>query len=173
MRNYFKSLVVDLFGKRNFSENKCKNAISIRFFSKDVAEFLFQFSPTYRTLKFSEGKYPNCKVSDEIKFSKTFSAEFLRAFASCDGSIHFNPKYSVRVIEICCFHPTLLKDIATCFEILGIDYRIYNNSILISNRANIQKFADSVGFLKESFVSDRTSKSFGKSKTEKLAESLR
>src|SRR3989338_4996438 len=67
MRNYFKLLARDLFEVKNFHENRCKNAISIRFFSKKVAEFLFTFSPTYRTLKYSETKYPECKIPDEIK----------------------------------------------------------------------------------------------------------
>lgn len=173
MRNYFKSLVTKLFETVNFSENRCKNAISIRFFSKEIAEFLFHFSPTYRTLKYSDGSYPNCKIPSEIKESEEFSAEFLKAFASCDGSVNFNPKHSTRLIEIACYHPSLLDDLVDCFKTLGIKCRVCKNSIRISNRKEIKKFANSVGFLDESFVSDRNSKSFGISKTEKLSELIR
>lgn len=173
MRNYFKSLATKLFGIANFSLNKCKNALSVRFFSKGTAEFLFQFSPTYRTLQYPDGKYPDCKVPREIKFSETLSEEFLKAFASCDGSIHFNPKYSVRVVEIYCYHPRLLKDLTACLKTLGINFRICENSIKISDRPNLQKFSDSVNFLKESSISDRSSPNFGVSKTERLDDALK
>jgi hypothetical protein len=96
----------------------------------------------------------------------------LKAFASCDGSVTFNRKYSVRIVEITCYHPSLLDDLVDCFKTLDIECRICKNSIRISNRKEIKKFANSIGFLNESFVSDSRSKSFGKSKIEKLAEAF-
>jgi len=172
MRNYFRSIAKDLFGIKNFSENKCKNAISIRFFSKRIAEKLFQFSPTYRTLKYPDGKYPGCKIPYEIKNSREFSTEFLKAFASCDGSISISRKNSTRIIEITCFHPRLKDDMLSCLQTLGIECRICKHSLKISNRVNIKKFHDSVGFLKESLVSDTTSEHFGEPKLKKLNEAL-
>ena len=172
MREYFKSLITDLFDITNFSENKCKNAVSIRFFSKKIAEVLFQFSPTYRTLRYSNGKYPNCKVPDEIKISPKFSAEFLKAFASCDGSISINRRNSTRVIEITCYHHRLKNDLFSCLQTLGIECRICKHSLKISNKTNIKKFADYVGFLKDSLVSDTTSNFFGEPKLKKLSEAL-
>ena len=168
MRNYFKSLVTDLFGDIKFSENKCKNAVSVRFFSKRIAEFLFSFSPTYRTLRFPDGTYPNCRIPDEIKYSKAFSSELLKAFASCDGTAHFNPKYSNRIIEVRCFHPELLRDLFDCFSTLDIRCRTPKNALRITNRIEIGKFRDSVGFLEESLICDSNSKHFGEPKLEIL-----
>ncbi len=172
MRNYFKLLSVDLFCIENFHENRCKNAISVRFFSKKVAEFLFNFSPTYRTLRYEDKNYPPCKVPNEIKSSKIFSAEFLRSYASCDGSFYSNQKYSIKHLEICCYHPKLILDLKKCLNTLEIRCRVYNNRLLITDRLNLQKFFDSVGFLEESFVSDTTSSSFGISKNQKMKNAL-
>jgi intein/homing endonuclease len=174
MRNYFKFLMKKLFKVSNFHENRCKNAISIRIFSTKIAKFLFQFSRSYRTLHFNINpvSYPLCKVPNEIKKSKIFSAAFLKSYASCDGCIYFNSKYSIRYVEITCYHPRLLKDITECLKILDINCRTTENSVIISGKENLIKFYKQVGFLKESFISKTTSKDFGMSKMKKLEIAL-
>lgn len=172
MRNYFKSLSIDLFGVENFHENRCKNVVSLRFFSSKIAKFLFNFSPTFRTLKFNDGSYPPCKVPEEIKSSREFSAEFLRAFVSCDGSFYSNLKYSIRRLEISCYHPKLILDLVGCLNTLEIKCRVSDNRLLITDKTNLEKFFSLVGFLPESLVSDTTSPSFGLSKNQKVRDTL-
>lgn len=172
MREYFRSLSFDLFAVENFHKNQCKNAVSLRFFSKKVADFLFRFSPTYRTLRFEDGNYPPCKVPDEIKSSKKFSSKFLRSYVSCDGCFYHNPNYSIKRLEVCCYHPSLILDLKECFNTLGIEVRHSPNKLLITDESNLRKFARLVGFLEESLISDSSSPSFGLSKNEKLKEAL-
>ena len=174
MRNYFKFLMNQLFGFTNFKENKCKNAISIRAFSTKIARFLFQFSPSYRTLHYNTIpiSYPSCKVPQEIKSSKSFASAFLKSYASCDGCIYFNPKYSIRYVEIACYHPQILNDLADCLKVLEINCKRTENSVIISGKDNLREFYFSVGFLKESSISKTTSKDFGMSKMKKLEIAL-
>ena len=174
MRNYFKLLMNQLFEVTNFKENLCKNAISVRIFSTKIAKFLFQFSPSYRKLHYNTIpiSFPICNVSEEIKNSKTFSAAFLKSYASCDGCIYFNQKHSIRYVEIACYHPQLRNDLVTCLKILGINCRLTENSVIVSGKDNLKKFYISVGFLKESSVSKTTSKDFGMSKMKKLEIAL-
>ena len=174
MRNYFKLLMKQLFGVTNFKENYCKNAVSVRVFSTKIAKFLFQFSPTYRTLHYDTIpiSYPPCKVPEEIKSSRFFAAIFLKSYASCDGCIYFNPKYSIRYVEISCYHPQLLKDLVDCLKILEIGCRLTENSVVVSGKENLNRFYNLVGFLKESSISKTTSKDFGMSKMKKLEIAL-
>ena len=174
MRTRFKVLMNQLFGITNFKENYCKGAISVRIFSTKVAEFLFHFSKSYRTLHYNTVpiSFPPCKVSEEIKSSKILAAAFLKSYASCDGCIYFNPKYSIRYVEISCYHPQLRKDLADCFKILEIKCRVTENSIIVSSREDLNKFYNFVGFLDESLISKTTSRDFGMSKMKKLEIAL-
>jgi len=174
MRNYFKLLMNQLFGTINFKENYCKNAVSIRVFSTKIAKFLFQFSPSYRTLHYDTIpiSYPPSKVPEIIKKSKLFSATFLRSYASCDGCIYFNPKHSIRYVVISCYHPILLKDLSDCFKILEINFRLTENSVIVSGKDNLNRFYNLVGFLEESCISKTTSKDFGMPKMKKLEAAL-
>lgn len=173
MHSVFRKLATELFGELNFYEHREKRAYSTRFFSVKIAKLLFQFSPTYRTKQHSDSSYPGCRIPVSIKTSKEFAAEFLKAYASCDGSVSFVPKYSTRRVEITCFHPMLKQDLLECFDVLGISCRSVENALRISNRPNLQKFHDAVGFLDESYVSNTVSAFFGEPKMERLKEALR
>ena len=174
MRNYFRFLMNQIFEVCNFKENYCKNAVSVRVFSVKIAKFLFQFSPSYRKLQYNTYpiSYPDCKIPECIKRSKKLSATFLRSYASCDGSIYFNPKHSIRYVELTCYHPRLLNGLVDCFKTLEIKCKPTENSVVVSCKTELAKFYNIVGFLKESLVSKTTSKDFGMSKMKKLEIAL-
>lgn len=139
---------------------------------KTFVKMLFLQDSFLSRLLNPNGDYPKCKVPDEIKKSKILSSEFLKSFSSCDGCIYFNPKKSVKYIEIRCYHPKLRKDIIKCFNNLEIKCLSKSNSIIISNISNLRKFYDNIGFLRQSLVSDTNSKHFGKSKMNLLTNAL-
>ena len=156
----------DCFSVSKFYEIKCKNAVSVRVFSKKIAELLFDYSPTFRTLpceqfpkcngfscKYDEPflykykKYPPCKIPEEIIINKNYAKSFLRAFVAGDGCCYVNEKHSIYNIEITCYHPFLRKQISGCLFTLGIPTRMNERSVFISGIKNFAYYLDSVGLV--------------------------
>jgi len=164
----FKRLMKQCFGVEKFYEISCKNAISVRVFSKNIADYLFRYSPTYRTLPleqfpkanersvlvgfkalhYNSVKYPPCKIPEEIFSQKRCVAAFLRGFTSGDGSICINKKHSIYRVELTCYHPFLRKQSVECLSALGIPASARRNSVYVSGIANYQKFLRVVGFVR-------------------------
>jgi len=163
MRCVFKALAEHCFRIKNFSENKCSNAISLRFFSVKVALYLMSLSLPEDFLK---DKYPHyrkefCRIPAFILSDKKLVSAFLRGFASGDGSVYANKKYSILRVEFACHYEALRKQLAECLSILDIACRVTDKSVIISGFTGCRKFLSEIGFLEESLVSDSTSPKFG------------
>ena len=57
-------------------------------------------------------------------------------------------------------------------KVVKNNHRFTENSIIISDKLNMLRFYNSVGFLKESVISDSISKFFGVSKMKRLEDAL-
>ena len=168
LRNLFKNLMEDCFGVTKFYEIRCKNAVSIRVFSKAIAKMLFQYSPTFRTLPcksfpicnkrscFSDCKplykdgieYPPCEINKSVFANSVFKRSFIRGFVSGDGGVYINKKHGIYTVEIVCYHPFLKKQIVECIESLGIQTRCKRRSVFISGITPFTRFIDKVGVVK-------------------------
>lgn len=192
LREVFKSLMKDCFGVEKFSENRCKNGISIRVFSNNIANYLFKLSPTFRKLPCksfpkcnfhscvicspiideNNVEWPPCIIPEEILSDKSLVAPFLRGYSSGDGSVNINRKHSVYQVEIACFHPTLRNQILLCLNLLGISGWTKYKGVFISSKSELLKFFEIVGFLPESIVCDCRSKWIGTPKNSVLRLAL-
>ena len=157
LRNAFRTLVVECFGVENFHENRCKNAVSLRFFSVAIAKRLMSLSGI------SSKRYNKavCNIPSFILKDKQLIAAFLRGFVSGDGSVYVNKRYSILRVEIACHYTNLRKQIADCLSLLEIPCRVTERSVVITSFENCFKFLSDVGFLEESLVSDSSSPKFG------------
>ena len=171
MLEKFKFLVSYCFGIRNFHINKCKNALSVRFFSKKVANQLFLHSPSFRTLRFADGKYPNAQIPSEIFTNPKLAISFLQTYASSDGCIYSDKSHKA-VIEIACVHPKLKQQLSELLKTLHIESLITSKGIRINRKAEIKKFASKIRFLPESTVVQSSSANFGKTKNDLLDSCL-
>lgn len=160
----FRALMFDCFGVSKFSTNKCSNAISLRVFSSRIAKILLKYSTTYRMQAcdnfpkctghsehlFHAGvKYPPCKIPDEIISNPKFVASFLKGYASGDGSLYINKKYSIVRIELSCYHPFLRKQLNYCLSTLEISSRIVNKKVIVSGFTRCNRFLSLVNFIPE------------------------
>lgn len=191
LRNVFEDLMKECFGISKFSYNNCRNAVSVRVFSNKIARFLFTFSPTFRKLpcksfpqcnEYSciecspvmdedEIEWPPCVVPEEISNEKKFAIDFLRGFASGDGSVYFGKNYKVQ-IEFTCYQPILREQVATCLKAIGINSWTKKKGVFITSKSELLKFYNMVGFIPESIVCNRKSKWFGLPKNNVLGMAL-
>lgn len=164
----FKELMKECFGVEKFYEIKCSNATSLRVFSKKIADELFKYSPTFRTLplqQFPRAKknsvpggdkplmydsieYPPCKIPNEVFNDKRYVSAFLRGFTSGDGSVYTNKRYGIYRFEITCYHPFLREQILKGLSLLEIPASQRRNSVYVSGIQNYRKFKADVGFVK-------------------------
>ncbi|MBI2972110.1 MAG: hypothetical protein HYY37_06850 [Candidatus Aenigmarchaeota archaeon] len=156
-------LAHDCFGISRFHENKCTNAVSVRFFSSPIARALISLSIPGNGV---EAKHPHyrkgtCNVPVAIRTDRSFAAAFLRGFASGDGSVYANKKYSILRVEITCYYPHLRTHLAECLATLDIQCRLTGRAVLITGFDNCKRFLSVSGFLDESLVSDSNSPKFG------------
>jgi|GEM_PF-2904929 len=156
------------FGKRKYYMNRCRNAQSARFFSKEVAAILFSHSPSYRTMRLAGGGYPPCKIPDEIIRDKKLAAPFLRAYASCDGCVYGNRSHPNGVVEIACHHPLLRNQLAALLSLFSIRATVSRRRLAIQDKASVRLFADNIGFLDESVVCNSCSRLQGVAKNSLL-----
>lgn len=187
MREVFKQLVKESLKLSNCHENKCSNAISVRFFSTKNAKRLLSKANCFRTLpcfssprcnkkaclacnptKAGKRLYPPAKIPEEILENKSLLRPFLQAFSSADGCFYRNRSHPKGVIEISCYHPNLKEELNAAFCFLGVESRITPKGIVISKCASVEKFAREIAFLDESVVSDSNSPKFGMKKNELL-----
>ena len=143
----------------------------MRFFSKKIADCLFKYSPSFRTLRFQDGKYPKAKIPSEIFNSSDFAIAFLQTYFSADGCIYSNKSHKA-VLEIACVHPGLRQQLFELLETLDIFSLITSKGIRINRISEIRKFASKIRFLPESTVVQSTSANFGKTKNELLDSCL-
>lgn len=168
LRELFKSRMRECFHVTRFYETICKNAVSIRVFSKSVAELLFKYSPTFRTLPcmsfpacngfscfprcrplLSAGKqYPPCRIHPSVLSNTLFARAFIRGFVSGDGNVYVNRKDGIYIIEITCYHPFLRRQIIDCINFLGIQTRHNTRSVFVSGIVPFSKFMDEIGVMK-------------------------
>lgn len=171
LNDYFISLIKRCYGDRSHTVNLCSGAKSIRFFSKKIAYDLLSKCSTFRTQHYSDNTYPKPIIPKEIIDNEKLSRPFLRAYASCDGSVYQTKSHRVTV-EIACANPHLRKQLISCISNLKIDCRETKKGIVISRIAAIQRFSTLVNFLPQSKVVAKKSKNFGIKKSTVLKECL-
>ena len=170
----FKELMRECFGFTNFSINRCKNAISLRVFSVKVARELFSYSPSYRTkacktkpvcadplcdtqhTPIDGVRYPSCKIPEVVLDDKKLLAAFLKGFASSDGTLYCNSKYSVAYVAITSHHPSLRNEIMHAINLLGLSATRNRHEVRISGIENTKKFLEIVGFIPERTLTLKT-----------------
>lgn len=167
----FRFLVFQCFGPKNFHINKCKNAESIRFFSKKIAEYLFEYTPSFRTLRFENGEYPKTHIPLEIFINQNLAIAFLQTYVSADGCIYSNKSHKA-VIDIACAHPNLKQQLHKLLKTLDIRSLVISKGVRISKISEVKKFASLIRFLPESTVVQSTSPNIGKTKNELLDSCL-
>ena len=190
LREIFKHLMKGCFGVTNFIEHEENKGISVRTFSKDIAEFLFKLSPTFRKLPCKSFpvhnhqlvqctpvldengiEWPNCKIPEEIISNKELATSFLKGIFSGDGTIFVNENHRVFQVSLACEHPTLKKQVVECLNSLSIECWTKNSGVFISSKSDLKKFHDLVGFLPESTVCKK-SRWFGLPKNKVLEIAL-
>jgi hypothetical protein len=167
MLKRFVSLFQAEFGKRNYCVNKCRNAQSVRFFSKEIAIQLFSYSPSYRTMKTADG-YPPCRIPEKVLRNQLLAAPFLRAFASCDGCVFGNSSHPNGVVEIACHHPFLRNQLACLLSSFSIRSSISSRRLTIQDKTSVRLFAEKIGFQNESLVCNSCSSLQGLKKNQIL-----
>lgn len=171
MLEKFKFLILQCFGPRNFHINRCKNALSVRFFSKEIANYLFSYSPSFRTLKFKNGEYPKAQIPLEVFENQKLAIAFLQAYASSDGCIYSDASHKA-VVDIACIHPGLKQQLFELLKTLGIKSSVSKKGIRIYRKSEVEKFAQKIRFLPESTVVQSSSANFGKFKNQLLDSCL-
>ncbi|MBI3588582.1 hypothetical protein HY095_05280 [Candidatus Micrarchaeota archaeon] len=145
-------LMREWFALENFRINHCARAESIRFFSKNAADELFALSPTYRTLVFPDGTFPNAIIPQEIIGDEKLAIAFLKAFASCDGGIVVNPPEGQYRIELACRHPSLKKQLGELLAKTGFECVLTKERVIVRGKGNIVRYLGKIGFLNESTI---------------------
>lgn len=148
----FIQLMDECFGLKNYHINRSRNISSVRFFSKKVALELFQYSPTFRTLVFPNGCFPDCRIPQEILEDEKLAAAFLTVFASCDGGIVVNKTEGQYRIELACRHPQLKKQLVAVLARAGFQASECPERVIVRGKRNAKLFIERVGFLPESLV---------------------
>lgn len=163
LRDVFKRLAEDCFYIKTFRENKCVGAISLRFFSVEIARYLMRLSlpENYARIKYPHYRKNRCIIPASILSDRKLIAAFLRGFVSGDGSVYANKKYGILRVEIACHYQNLRRQISKSLSLLDIPCRITERSVIVSGFENCKKFLYLVGFLKESLVSDSSSPNYG------------
>jgi len=152
MLDKFIFLMRDCFSLENFKVNRCKRAKSIRFFSKKVALELFEHSPSFRTLVFPDGSFPNARIPQQIFGDEKLAIAFLKAFGSCDGGICVNRTEGQYRVEFACRHPTLKKQLSELLSKTGFENTVTEERVIVRGKKNLISFLDKIGFLPESLV---------------------
>ena len=168
LRERFCDLMKREFGLTNFHINKCKNAESARFFSKKIALELFEFTPSFRTLRFADGSYPPAIIPNEVLESVELAKPFLQAYASCDGCVVANKKSGQYRVEVACYHPVIRSQLVKLFELLGFNAFATEKRVILRGKSEVKRFIDAVGFLPESTVCNETSPFYGVAKNSVL-----
>ncbi len=167
LRNLFRVLMEYCFGVKSFYMIPCRNAVSMRVFSKKIADSLFQYSPTFRTLPCKSFPccngfsckicdilqkngidYPPSRIHSSIMQDSGLIKAFLYGFASGDGGIYINRENGIYTLEITCYHPFLKAQILDCLSSVGIKARVKPKAVLISGLKSFTKFMDEIGILK-------------------------
>lgn len=167
LREQFKGLMGSCFGVSKFYEIPCKNAVSIRIFSKKISDSLFEYSPAFRTLPCNsfprcnsrscssckpfvsdDIKYPPCRIPDQVMNKPELAVSFLRGFVSGDGGIYVNKNHSIYTVEIACYHPFLKDQVLQCISSLGIQARPKKKAVIVSGIGPFTKFMDKIGIVK-------------------------
>ena len=166
LRSIFKYLMKTCFQVTKFYEIAKKDVISVRVFSKRIADILFLYSPTFRTLPCNQfpkcndhlrhGKclvynfveYPPCRIPKEVLENKEYSKRFIQGFTSGDGTLTIFPKYGAYRVELTCFHPFLREQILYCLKSLDFKTRSNWRSVFVSGKDNVSKFLSTVGYVK-------------------------
>ena len=145
--------------------------------SKEIGKWLTDNFGTFRTLKFSDGKYPPTSIPLNSLIKTRNVQTFLKTAFSMDGGVKFyvangnnNKKWLERNISLACHHPVLRKQYKKLLESIGIESVNIetDNVIKIRRKENLEKFTREVGFI-DGITTTRHSKFwFGVEKNEVL-----
>jgi len=158
LHKLFRETVSKVFGKVNFLENFNKNGVkNTTVNKKSIVKRLLEFTPTFRTRKFKNGKFPNAQIP---RFFNSLSSDdlskVLQAMFSADGSVilrvrwnKFKKKWEIlREIRLASEHPTLKNQIKKLLKKLGFkNPRIRKDCIAICNKHDLIKFAKEIRFV--------------------------
>jgi len=159
----------------NYYEQKCSRALQVVVRSRKLAEELFSLSPSYRTRPCSDSpRCPrlansglgSCTYCEPLQYmgklyppawitnmsNKQLVREFLKVYASCEGGVKLDilsekPLKIRRQVFIATANPFLSRQLIYLLWTLGISAREESPSIIISHRANLQRFQEMVGFI--------------------------
>lgn len=161
LRSYFS----DLVEKLGF-EVKRKSEKQLVVYSKQLAEALFNLSPSYRSKPRKSGKQnacsPNCGCSiadgmlyDGVEYAPSSfppaafqePALALKLFFSCEGGVVLSEKGGNEVIVRVC-HPVLKAQIKQMLSLLEFDFRERGKGLIyLRKKSEVKKFAEQVGFV--------------------------
>jgi hypothetical protein len=159
----------------NYYEQRCRRAIQVVARSRKLAEELLSLSPSYRTRPCSASpKCPrltnsglgSCMYCEPLQYvgklypptritnmsNRQLMKEFLKVYASCEGGVKLDilsekPLKIRRQVFIATTNPFLSRQLIYLLRTLGISAREEWPSIVISYRANLQRFQEMVGFI--------------------------
>ena len=150
--NEFEKLVYKLYG-RKFTKKRYKGAISVKnTISKEFAEELVSYSPTYRTLSINE-KETNARIPSFISNNLVLAKEFLRYAFTGDGTIIFNigkAKYGFRFdrcVKLYSEHANLRKQYFELLRKLNYEPIMLKDAVLLRKPKNLVKFSKEIGFV--------------------------
>jgi len=131
---------------------------------KDLAELLYELSPTYNT-KPKNGVFPPCRIPKIVFKNKDNTINFLQAFVNCEGSVRLKVvKHKKwwelsRYVKISAKHPVLLEGTSKLLKLLEIHHRFApkNNpiAVIVQSKYAIKKFQETIGFMRGIKVSPR------------------
>lgn len=158
LHQIFREKMRKLFNVRKFTEWFDRFGIkSTEVHSKRIVKFLTSIVPTFRTLKLSNGSFPNAKIPEFIfNLEREAIREILRVMFSADGCVCFGVKWNktkkswqfTRKIKFTSKHPVIRFQIAKLLEKLCFNPKIEDKNVILERKGDIIKFQKEIGFVK-------------------------
>ncbi len=155
--------------KLKWKNDKHKNSLRARTYSKKLTEFLLSLSPSYRTRKcnthpksaFWKTSMPPTKIPAFIYKNKAAVRAFIRCYISCDGcpQINFYRRHSKTrygtiqiqpLLKIGCDNADIRQQLVKLLKIICIKGYNKKGCVTIQNHENIKAFYETIGFLDKS-----------------------
>ena len=157
LQNFFKTKFKEVFGDVNFIEILRPNGVkNIEVNSKKIVEYLLRFTPTYRTRKFDNGKFPDVKIPDFIfKLPKEGICKVLQAMFSADGTVVLSAKWDKRKkkwvlrrrIKLASQNPQIKNQAASLLKKVGFNPSIQCGGVSLERKEDMIKFAKEIRFI--------------------------
>jgi hypothetical protein len=150
--------------------------------SKEAGQLFTEKFGTFRTLRYANGELPKTHLPIQELIRHNVVKEFLQAAFSCDGGVSLyvgrskkingQPKWLVRGVYLACAHGPLRVEYITLLKSCGVIARdAGDGKVKITNKENIEKFYQSVGFIDGVHIT-HTSRFWPNIEKQKLLERL-